>query len=360
MRLRRRRWPGQPVYEDLPSRARRRVVVGIVAAGVAALPLAVSLFGPEDRVSLNIPTGPTLPSDAVPFVDRPPPAFSPPTTTTLPPPPAIAPACKAGNLTVDVAQSDGGDGHIKTVLTFTNLARSTCLLAGSPLLSGITRSGRRVPLDAGSVTPYGDPGPPADLAQDDAAQVFIDTATSCGNAGETSGVPAYRRFSVELPSGGRIDVEGELDVNCGISVSPFGVPQPPPPPAVPPPGSMGLLNVTIDVPAQYAGSLDTRIRVGDRLRFLVTLANPGDVAVPLRPCPGYVVDLGVTNGVPIAKVGHALNCDRIKSIPAGGRVRYVIELTIPMSAPEGDATLRWTLQAPFAPSASDVFAIVRG
>lgn len=74
-------------------------------------------------------------------------------------------------------------------------------------------------------------------------------------------------------------------------------------------------------------------RIGEVLRYRVTLQNPSGASIPLAPCLSFVVSLA-HRGQPPSAGGtmstHRLNCeDAPSAIPAGAAVVFKMEVTIP-------------------------------
>jgi hypothetical protein len=140
----------------------------------------------------------------------------------------------------------------------------------------------------------------------------------------------YHQLVIDLPGGSRrVPVPDGLDLLCGLGETRFGMVPPEPPPI---PDPLAALQASAEFPAHT--------HRGDTLRYVVALGNPTDHDIVLDPCPylQYSPDLGV-------KHGYSLNCEAVRSIPAGTKVRYAMQLRIPGNAPSGRHRIFWELLA---------------
>ncbi len=257
----------------------------------------------------------------VAWVDRPAPPY------TAPPPAAVpyttaAPACRADQIHASGAAIGFATGNVDERFTFTNISRSSCLLAGFPAVTAQAPNGHRlhprgVPAPGGTFF-----GQLAPAAIPPGRHVYLDLTTedvSC-----TLGRPVvYRDLTFRLPNGRRLITQTRLTRFCGHwRMSRFGLPQRTTADLPPRPGSVDSLRVIISLPPTA--------RPGATLRYLVTLANPSDTAVRLDPCPTYTEAVAS-----IHRYLHRaffLNCDAVPVIAPGLRVRYAMRLRLPTMA----------------------------
>lgn len=253
--------------------------------------------------------------------------------------PASAAPCRAGQVRVTKGRTGAGLGNQLEELVFTNVGARPCLLRGYPAISAETQTGSRRTLRRrrggtyfGRLVPDLRPG----------GHVFLDLATSTGCEGGRKPAVRYRRLLFALPQGG--SVQGEqvsISEDCGLSMSAFGLPSRYSQPH-PAPGTAGTLQARLRLSAGVRAGTTT-------LRYVVTLSNPTTTAVRLHPCPGYSEGLYVA-GLVVHR-SFALNCDSVRTIPAHGRVRYAMRLTLPRPAVAGIAKIGWNLNTPTGPFA---------
>jgi hypothetical protein len=112
----------------------------------------------------------------------------------------------------------------------------------------------------------------------------------------------------------------------------------------PQPGTPATLEARIDLPSS--------VRAGATILYTVTLTNPTDVAVSLRPCPGYTDGLGSS---------FALNCDTVHAIPPHGHVDYAMRIRIPEKyTRNGVAKVAWSLNTPTGPHTAAAASVTQG
>jgi hypothetical protein len=141
----------------------------------------------------------------------------------------------------------------------------------------------------------------------------------------------YHHLVVSLPGGGRTVVNTKLDLTCGgFAIDPLGVRQPPLHAWYTP------LMIRVSVPAT--------VEAGTTLRYAVTLSNPTKSAIRIDPCPAYI-ETATGVGVHVLKT-YALDCDRVREIPASRQVRYEMRLPIPTAAPSGVIVVAWFIDGP--------------
>lgn len=102
------------------------------------------------------------------------------------------------------------------------------------------------------------------------------------------------------------------------------------------PGSIPAddLKVRLETPAS--------VTAGSVLRYDVVLQNPTSSAILLLPCPTYQESLSSGSGRVVEE--HVLNCAGIREVPAGGQVRFEMELAVPASLPASSASgIVWQL-----------------
>jgi hypothetical protein len=119
-------------------------------------------------------------------------------------------------------------------------------------------------------------------------------------------------------------------------------------PPAPAPATAGTLTATVAAPAT--------IRAGTTLDYVVTLANPTGVTVPLSPCPGYTQ--GIYASRLVRRGSFALNCGTVHAIPSHQHVRYAMQLQVPNS-PARVGKLGWSLNDANGPFVGTILQVTR-
>jgi hypothetical protein len=292
--------------------------------------------------------GASMTAGTVPWADRPLPTYRRP-PAKLVAYPTSAPACRSSQLRV--TQGHGGAAGPEAVfaLTFTNTSRSTCLLRGYPRISAVGQSGVRAalhPLEGSS--PIG--VTPSDITHGGHVYVYLATVTAC-NGGAP--IADYRSLIITLPHGGVLTPAPSVEVGIACSLlemTAFGVPQ--------------RYAATPTAAGTFATAIARIVsppsaRAGEILRFTVSLSNPAAKReIALRPCPAYTE--GIYASGTADDRSWRLNCASLGHIPAGGHVRFAMELAIPTDARAGPAKLSWEGDTPNGPYAGTVIEITGG
>jgi hypothetical protein len=302
-----------------------RSTTGLLAALAAASLLAESCApaaAPEPQAS----------GGAVPWVNRPAPAYVPP---PQPRPTAAYPPCRARQLAGRAGGGGPAAGTVYQEAALTNRSGRPCTLSGGPAaVTGVRVTGGMTTLTrAAAGVSFVGPGP-ANLRPGHSGWVTLTYGDGCPAL--TSGGTALYRTLFLVVDGERVRVEfpAALNLICGLDASRFGAPPPPPP------GSRSPLNVltaTIAIPAT--------LTAGVTASYTVTLRNPSRAAVRLAPCPSYIEYLGVFTG-PGRQLSleryYYLNCAAIRRITAHGSVTFAMRIPVPAQA--GRAKFDWQLQ----------------
>ena len=291
-------------------------------------------------------------SGVVAWVDRPAPRYSPPPPTTVPYP-TDAPACRVDQIRATGAAVGFATGNVDERFTFTNISRASCLLTGFPAISALAPDGRRVPLHPVRSSPNGTFfGLLVPAAMRPGRHVYLDLATEDVTC-RLGGRPVYHELTFRLPDGGRLLTHTRLASFCGgWEMSRIGLPQRTTATTPPRAGSVGALHVALSLPRSA--------RAGAALRYLVTLTNPTDTPVRLDPCPSYTEAFYLPSPPTDPHLSQALflNCDTVRSIAPGQRVRYEMRLRLP-AMPSGLAKFGWHLNAPTEPGVGTTLTIAR-
>ncbi len=330
-------------YERRP-RMTTRLTQALAAATILALGIGIAVIFHYARTSGPATPKPTptpiLTPGVVTWVNRPAPAYSPPPQPSPTPYPTSATPCLASQLGVSTGPSGAAAGNDLEGFAFTNVSRTTCLLGGRPRVTAINAAGRRVALPLSPGQTFFGPLLPADIAPGSQGFLYFGTGSACGSGAEQQTNTQYRALWFDLPSGGRLQSTLTLFAgSCGLVMDNLGLPAPVLPASTPSPGSPGTLDAHVDLPSTVA--------VGQTLRYTVSLHNPSDVPVSLKPCPSYTETLYASYPWP----SFWLNCDQVTVIPPGGQVVYAMELKVPSGAVTGASKFSWQLGSPYGPSA---------
>jgi len=311
----------------------------LLAAGPAACGAAAGGDGPTH-------------GGAVAWVDRPAPQYSPPLPAPVPYP-TSAPACRVDQIRVTGAKIGFATGNVDERFTFTNISRTSCLLAGVPAISALAPDGRLVPLHPIRSSPAGTFfGRLVPAAMPPGRHVYLDLATEDVTC-RLDGRPVYHELTFRLPDGRRLITDTRLTRFCGgWRMSRIGLPQRTTATTPPSAGSAGTLQVTISLPRTA--------RAGAMLRYFVTLTNSTDTTVRLDPCPSYTeaVYLPSTPADHGLSPAFFLNCDTIRRIDPGRHIRYEMRFRLP-AMPSGLAKFGWHLNVPAEPGMGTTLAIRR-
>ena len=284
---------------------------------------------------------------AVPWVDRPAPAYVPP----VPPKPTAAyPPCRAWQLVGRAGRGGPAAGTVFQEVRLTNRSRLVCTLAGWPkAVTGIPVAGgpmtqRRV----GDGFNLEGPGP-ANLRPGQSGWVTLAYADGC-TAITSGGKADYQTLFIAVDGGlVRVSFPAALNFVCGLEVSMFGTPEPARPSTRSP---LNALTATVATPATFAA--------GATASYTVTLANRTAAPVRLTPCPSYIESLDTSTGP--GRPGYVvrryyLNCAAAHRIPAHRSVTFVMRSRVPAIA--GMAKLDWTLQDANVATAVEVIVRAR-
>jgi hypothetical protein len=277
---------------------------------------------------------PETQAGAVPWVNRPAPAYVQP----LPPRPTAAyPPCRARQLAGRPGRGGPAAGTVYQEVRLINRSNRPCTLSGGPAaVTGVRVSGGTTTLTRvamGDGFNLAGPGP-ANLRPGHSGWVTLSYGDGCP-ALTSGGKAGYRTLFIVL-DGGRVRVEFPVALNlvCGLTASRFGAPPPPPPSSRSP---LNVLTATIAVPATLSA--------GATASYTVTLRNHSAAPVRLAPCPSYTEYLGVFSG-PGRRLyltrHYYLNCAAVRRITAHGSVTFAMRIPVPAGA--GLAKLDWQLQ----------------
>jgi hypothetical protein len=284
---------------------------------------------------------------AVPWVNRPLPRYEVPAPQVIPYP-TSSPPCHASELRIAQGRGGAAAGTLYERLVFTNIGRRTCLLRGYPTITALAPDGGRRPL-----RPHREGFTffylvPANLPPRGHSFIGLATGDGCDNG--TKPTTSYRQLSVTIPHRETVQAGASVRITeaCGLFVSSFGLPARYTPLA-PAAGTPATATLRVHLPG--------RVRAGTILRYTITLANPTQTTITLRPCPGY--SEGIYASGLVVRRSLALNCDTVHAIGAHEQVRYAMQLAVPTRAAAGIAKFSWSLNDPNGPFAGRIIRITR-
>lgn len=260
---------------------------------------------------------------------------------------AALPACRASQLTGDLSPSGGGAGTEVYRSQITSRSDSVCALRGYPqTLFGETTTGTVVRLRpewlAGGSAYVSDQ--PAVLPPGGSAGIAFLTGDSCFTPGSVTS--SFSALVIGLASGDVVarTTGGAAVFPCGLAETPFarwvegeGGPDTSP-------GRLGLLAT---LPSSFSVTPGQR-----RLDYLLTLTNPTEHPIGLRPCPSYTESftLDLINGVKglgvrtLSIASFRLNCSAAPEIAAEGSVTFDMRLALPATLGQvSGGSLLWRL-----------------
>jgi Protein of unknown function (DUF4232) len=318
-------WPDavQRVRSGMRRRHGRRVLARLwigLAAVVATLfaTLGPALVAEDDPAPAPSPS--VIPWRELPYADPPSPSV---------PPRPVATSCRAEDIHLVSAESDGAGGTQYRFIRVRNDGSAECTLAARVRLRG-TRNGSVHDIPA---TPRDDfvvmGSVPATIQPGEQAEAIVTTYGGCLDGRPET---VYKLFRVVLP-GGDLTVRESLNATCGVGAGQWHR-------VVESAGNESSpLLATISAPPKAT--------LGTDLAFAVTLTNPTPAPVALGPCPNYI--MGLTVKVKAGGV-HQLNCADAQGRPLvvrpGGSVVFAMRLPLPSLGPgaePGSGDLTWTM-----------------
>lgn len=323
----------------------------LVAACVGSTPHAGAVPASEFTPSASALAGVTARPEgsAIPWLAATPPPSPAPTSPGWP----SGPDCVAGQLATTAYP---GDGTTPPSFTVWNDGSVPCQLGRAVSVSLIDSRGRALQVTQ-TTTPLGPrcggtggqcppPGP--------TAPPWILMPPSGGEAsnGGEAGSLRWSNWCGALPAQ-PLSLVVTLGLGVVVRTSAFELA----PPACTDAGKPSILDVT---PLEIGGSWptapqsiaaeDLRVRLetpatvtaGSTLHYAIDLYNPTSSAILLLPCPTYQESLSSGSGRVVEE--HVLNCAGVRQVPAGGQVRFEMELAVPASLPASSASgIVWQL-----------------
>ncbi len=243
--------------------------------------------------------------------------------------------CSARDLRASVAGTNGATGHSVTYVDLTDISSTSCRLEGYPRVEADMLG--HVPVVAGDGGGFftAMAVDPAVVGPGMAIELSLGTERDCpARYAEPDVYPTMPSdgISIGVPEGS-LFVADDLDVLCGLTISPYVQPAPDGPlPAGPP---AFALQPEIEAP--------TTVAAGSPVTFTVVLQNLSAHPVSLSPCPWFTEAIGTG---PLTSLSYVLNCAAAPAaLEPGDAVVLLMELSAPPT--QGQDSLLWMWGAPF-------------
>jgi Protein of unknown function (DUF4232) len=320
---------------------------------IAAMPAVLLLSGCA-ALSATVPKpAPAATGQVIPWVDGKPAIFH--QGLAVPVAMALPRACKGEDLTATYRGAMGlTNGQMAGAIDLANVSSSPCVLDGVAAVDLFGAKGSTL-----STSVYANPQftatpvvlqPVGALSGDGAsaahASMEIDWSmydeTGAGSCAD--GLAQAAAIGITVPGGGTVTISAVSPRNDGpITFCPprigVGAFQP-----------SGTTAGTPLVPGQYfeaSLNVPSTAVVGHALNYQVTLKSVYDQPLTFpNGCPGYIQDLAGPGGWSLGKTWYVLNCKPMGAIIApGATFTFAMVLQIPASAPVGDFSLAWGLDA---------------
>jgi uncharacterized protein DUF4232 len=242
----------------------------------------------------------------------------------------LATGCTAADLISNGVSTGAAMGTQRYLIKFRNAGTKRCSLAGRPALlftdAGTARTAQISPVTYSGAAPN---SMPATIDPGEAAWLDLETYGGCFTSENQTRV-VIEGGTLRLADGSLLPLASTLDATCGVGMSEWFRP-PPQQPMLP----WTDLVVTITAPASA--------NVDQTLEYVVTLTNPADTPLPLRPCPNYTQTLASPGATIAGGAARQLNCVG-DTVPGRSAVQFEMRLNIPSGAvPGGSVSLHWAL-----------------
>ncbi len=319
---------------------------------LAALPVVVFLSGCAALSATGPKPASAAGAQVIPWVDMKPTAYHQGLAVPVGP---LLRACKADDLTATYRGAMGlTNGQMAGAVDLTNVSSTTCVLEGVAAVDLFGAKGSTL-----STSAYANPqftATPVVLqpigtlptASASAAHASMEADWSiydeAGAGTCADGLAQAAAIGITVPGGGTVIISAVSPRNDGpITFCPprIGVG------AFQPAGTTGATPL---VPGQYfeatLNAPSTAV-LGHALNYQVTLKSVyGQPLTFPNGCPGYIQDLGGPGGWSLGKTWYVLNCKPMAAVIApGAAFTFAMVLRIPPSAPVGDFSLAWGLDA---------------
>lgn len=286
-----------------------------LALGACADPAGVSPRSPESAsASPSAASSPVV----VPWADRPQPT---PSYMSPSPPPAPAPACRAANLRVAVGTAEAmPDRGIRFPVEVRNEGDADCSLDNWAEGDLLAEDGTK--LDQGSTARPGIGLPPQPALEP--GHVAVTQGFWSGWCGKDPGRWRVRlRFDVPVDAAGPAVPAPACPAERDHAANGFGV--------------YTILNAAgqpvLDPQAAWRVRLDapSSARMGEVIRYRVTITNPTRGDITFDPCPSYAVSFRhASDGRSELSATHELNCPQApRRVAPGGSVVFEQQARVP-------------------------------
>jgi len=319
---------------------------------LAALPVVVLLGGCAALSATGPKPAPAASAQVIPWVDMKPSAYHEGLAVPVAP---LLPACKADDLTATYRGATGlTNGQMAGTLDLANVSSTVCVLEGVAAVDLFGAKGSTLSTSAYTnpqftatpvvLQPLGTL--PSDSASAAHASMEVDWSLydEVGAGTCADGLAQAAAIGITVPGGGTVTTSAVGPRNDGpITFCPprigVGAFQPSGTTGAPPLVPGQFFEATLKAPSTAV--------VGQALNYQVTLKSVYRQPLTFpNGCPGYIQDLGGPGGWSLGKTWYVLNCKPMGAVIApGASFTFAMVLQIPPSAPVGDFSLLWGLDA---------------
>ena len=254
-------------------------------------------------------------------------------------------ACKADDLTATYRGAAGlTNGQMAGAIDLANVSSTPCVLEGVATVDLFGAKGSTLSTAAYANSQFATTAVVLQPAGHASMEIDWSIYDEAGAGTCADGLAQAAAIGITVPGGGTVTTSAVSPRNDGpitfcpprIGVGAFQ--------------ATGATSSTPLVPGQYFEATllaPATAVVGHALNYRVTLKSVyGQPLTFPNGCPGYIQDLGGPGGWSLGKTWYVLNCKPMGAIIAeGASFTFAMVLQIPPTAPAGDFSLTWGLDA---------------
>jgi len=308
-----------------------------------AAPAMVLLWGCASVPAAVSRPDPAASSSAIPWIDTKPSAYHEGLAVPVGQPPLRA--CKPDDLTATYAGAMGlTNGQMTGTIDLANVSSTACVLDGAAAVDLFGAKGATLSISTYSDTRF--TAVPVVLQPAGRATIQLDWSQydEAGDGTCAGGLVQAAAMNLTLPGGGTVTTSAVSPRNDG------------PITFCPPRIGVGAFQASLpaDATAPVAGhyfeatlNVPSTGRAGHALNYQVTLKSVFNRPLSFpNGCPGYLEDLAGPSGWTLGKTWYVLNCQPMGAVIApGASFTFAMVVQIPASAPVGDYSLAWGIDA---------------
>ncbi len=249
---------------------------------------------------------------------------------------SAARTCSVRDLRASSAGGNGATGHSVTYIDLTDISSTPCRLKGYPrVVAEVPGHSPVVAIDGGGFF-TSMAVDPAIVSPGSAFQLSLGTERDCpARYAQPDVYPmlSSNGISIGVP-GGSLFVAEDVDVECGMTVSPFIQPAPEGP-LPPPPPAFALQPEVSSEPLE--------VPAGATFVFKIILSDHSDKPISLSPCPWYTE---TSKTSPPTALSYLLNCAAApRALEPGDSLVLWVDVAAPLTS--GPSLILWTWGAPY-------------